>query len=49
MELGHLVAHYRIVGGDKEVIKAAEILQENMLAPMHFLEKALTALPTGAL
>lgn len=48
IQLGHLIAHYRLVGGDKDVIKDAELLQGSLLAPVQCFERALSVSPTGA-
>lgn len=47
MQLGHLIAHYGVVGGDKEVVKEAKVLQENLLAPLDYLERVLSVSPNG--
>lgn len=48
IQLGHLIAHYGVVGGDKDVIKDAEHLQTYLLAPLQCLERALIVPPNGA-
>lgn len=47
MKLGHLIAHYGVVGGDKKVVREAEMLRENLLDPLDFLDCALKVSPNG--
>lgn len=45
--MGHLVEHYRIVGGDEDVIEAAEVIQLEIHVPVQAIRKLLTAYPHG--
>lgn len=46
-QMGHLVEHYRIVGGDEDVIEAAEVIQLEIHVPVEAIRKLLTAYPHG--
>lgn len=46
-QLGHLIAHYGVIGGDKELVKEAAMLQRNLLTPLDCLERVLSALPNS--
>lgn len=45
--MGHLIEHYRIVGGDEDVVEAAESMQTAIHVPVQALRKLLTAYPHG--
>lgn len=47
MQLGHLIEHYSVVGGDKEVVKEALILRKKLLAPLGCLERAMNVPASG--
>lgn len=47
MQLGHLIAHYGVVGGDKVVMKEALILQGHLLAPLDYLERPMNVSANG--
>lgn len=47
MQLGHLIGHYGVVGGDKEVVKEALVLQKKLLAPLDSLERAMNVTAHG--
>lgn len=40
-QLKHLIAHYCIIGGDKEVVRAATLLHDTLSGPVHHLEEFL--------
>lgn len=46
-QLGCLIAHFEVVGGNENVIEKAESLRKAMLDPVQFLEKAFEATPDG--
>lgn len=45
--MGHLIEHYRIVGGDEDVVEAAESMQTAIHVPVQALRNLLTAYPHG--
>lgn len=46
-KLDHLIAHYGVVGGDKEVIEAAKVLQFFLLGLTECLMRIVGSNPNG--
>lgn len=46
--MGHLIAHYDVVGGDSEVIKCSKVLQEKLGNAAEGLGRLLSPTAYGA-
>lgn len=46
-QFDHLISHYILIGGDKAVIDATNILKKELLSHVQYLENALCYRPQG--